>query len=330
MTRLSTAAAALLLAVQPAHAAWHSDEAAIMGTGMRVELWLEDERAAKEAIDSGWREMHRIDRLMSTYKDDSEISAVNREAAQHPVEISAELFDLIEESLELSRLSNGAFDITYASVGYLYDYREHRKPSDEQIEAALPAIDYRHVKLDEEAGTVAFDAPGVRVDLGGIAKGYAVERCVDLLREQGVEHAIVTAGGDSRILGDRRGKPWIVGIRDPRERGRIVARLPLADEAISTSGDYERYFEEDGERYHHIISPATGRSVDTVRSATVIGPNATRTDGLSTAIFVLGPEKGLELIEGLPDVEAVIVDAQGHLHYSSGFEQPRPGQSPSE
>lgn len=316
-------AVASILAAGDAAAAWHEDEAAIMGTGMRLELWLEDEAAARAAIESVWQEMHRIDRLMSTYKEDSEISAVNRHAAARPVEVSRELLDLVGESLELSRLTGGAFDITYASVGYLYDYREGHRPSDQEIAAALPAVDYRHVRLDADASTVSFTAPGVRIDLGGIAKGYAVERAAGLLRGQGVEHAIVTAGGDSRIVGDRRGKPWIVGIRDPRASGRMIARLPLVDEAISTSGDYERFFEADGVRYHHIIAPASGRSARQVRSATVIGPDATRTDGLSTSVFVLGAERGLELIDALPDVEAVIVDSQGRLHYSRGLERPR-------
>ncbi|CAN5230229.1 FAD:protein FMN transferase [soil metagenome] len=322
MRRPHAAAVALALATSLAQADWYSDDAAIMGTEMRVELWLKEEQAAREAIHAVWREMHRIDRLMSTYKDDSEISAVNRAASQRPVPVSAELFELIERSLELSRLSDGAFDITYASVGYLYDYRERERPDEAQIEAALPAIDFRHVVLDEEHGAVAFATPGVRIDLGGIAKGYAVEQAAELLHSHGVEHAIVTAGGDSRIVGDRRGKPWIVGIRDPRERRQIVARLPLVDEAISTSGDYERYFEEDGVRYHHILSPSTGAPAQDIRSATVVGPDATQTDGLSTAVFVLGPEAGIELIDTLSDFEAVIVDADGRLHYSSGLQQP--------
>ena len=316
------AAVVFLLATHDAAAAWHEDQAAIMGTGMRVELWSEDEAEARAAIASVWREMRRIDRLMSTYKQDSEISAVNRDAAKRPVAVGAELLGLIAESLELSRLTDGAFDITYASVGYLYDYRAGRRPTDAEIDAALPAVDWRHVRIDENARTIFFAAPGVRIDLGGIAKGYAVERAAALLRARGIEHAIVTAGGDSRIVGDRRGKPWIVGIRDPRASGRMVARLPLVDEAISTSGDYERFFEADGVRFHHIIAPASGRPASQVRSATVIGPNATRTDGLSTSVFVLGPERGLALIDSLPDVEAVIVDAHGRLHYSSGLKRP--------
>ncbi len=292
-----------------------------MGTRIYVELWHENEELGRDAVEAVMEEMRRIDRLMSTYKAESQVSLINRDAAARPVRTDAEIIALLEEALTLSALTAGAFDITYASVGYLYDYRARRKPDEAAIREALPAVDYRHVIVDSDAGTVRFASSGVRIDLGGIAKGYAVERGVVILRSRGVHHGIVTAGGDSRILGDRRGRPWLVGVRDPRQDGRIVARIPLSDEAISTSGDYERYFEEDGVRYHHILNPATGRSVSGVRSATVIGPDATRTDGLSTSVFVLGVEAGLALVNRLPDVEAVLVDEEGRLHYSEGFEE---------
>ena len=302
---------------------WYTDEQAIMGTVIRTELWSEDPLTAAEAIMLVNEEMHRIDRLMSTYKPDSEISRVNQDAAENPVRISAELLDLLARGIEMSRLSHGAFDITYASVGQMYDFRAGVRPDEKQINAILPAIDYRFVELDPAERTVSFARPGVRIDLGGIAKGYAVERGVGILRGQGIEHGLVSAGGDSRILGDRRGAPWIVGVRDPRNSDRVVARLPLIDEAISTSGDYERFFEEDGVRYHHIISPVTGHSAGEVRSVTIIGPNATMTDGLSTSVFVMGVQDGLQLIDSLDDFEAVIVDKHGQLHQSDGFLPPK-------
>jgi thiamine biosynthesis lipoprotein len=143
-----------------------------------------------------------------------------------------------------------------------------------------------------------------------------------MLRQRGVEHALLNAGGDTRVIGDRRGQPWIVGIRHPRVADQVVTRLPLVDEAISTSGDYERYFEENGRRYHHIINPATGRPTDGILTVTVIGPDGTLTDGLDTAIFVLGAEKGLGLIESYPDYETIIVDATGKVFYSKGLTAP--------
>ena len=159
-----------------------------------------------------------------------------------------------------------------------------------------------------------------RSQIGGIAKGHAVERGAALLRNAGIRHAMLTAGGDTRVLGDRRGRPWLVGIRHPRLADEIVTRLPLVDEAISTSGDYERFFEEDGRRYHHIIDPATGEPTEGILSVTIIGPDATMTDGLSTTVFVLGTEDGLALIESLAEYEAIVVDASGQLSYSSGLE----------
>ena len=291
-----------------------------MGTAITVELWHDDVRDGEDAAAAVIEEMHRIDALMSTYKPESELSRINRDAAISPVPAGRELITLIADALELSELTAGAFDVTYASVGYLYDYRQRRRPDAGEIDEKLAAVDYRHVVVDPEASTISFKASGVRIDLGGIAKGYAVERGVHILRKRGVEHAIVTAGGDSQILGDRRGRPWVVGVRDPRSRGKVVARIPLVDEAISTSGDYERYFEEDGVRYHHILNPSTGKSAGAVRSVTIVGPQATRTDGLSTSVFVLGVDAGMRLVNRLPDVEAVIVDSDGQLFYSSGLE----------
>ena len=239
------------------------------------------------------------------------------------MQVDADIIDVVTKALEYSRISSGAFDITYASVGYLYDYRAHQHPTDEQIRAALPGVDYRQLKVDPVANTIRFLQPGMRIDLGGIAKGWSVDRGVEILRRMGIEHAMVNAGGDTALLGDRLGKPWVVGIRDPRKQGAVVARIPLQDEAISTSGDYERYFEEDGQRYHHILVPGTGKSPDAVRSVTVIGANATRTDGLTKTVFILGVERGMEFVRKLGDVEAVIVDRDGQIFYSAGLEPPR-------
>ncbi|HEY5624737.1 MAG TPA: FAD:protein FMN transferase, partial [Gammaproteobacteria bacterium] len=285
-------------------------------------LWSEDEVRGRRLVEEVLAEYRRIDERMSTFKTSSEISQINRAAALGPVVTSDELFGLISRALELSVSSEGAFDITYDSVGYLYDFRARQRPSDGEIGERLAAVDYRHVILDHEARTIAFSEPGVRINLGGIAKGYAIERGAAILKAAGVEYALLNAGGDTRVIGDRRGQPWIVGIRHPRADDQVVTRLPLVDEAISTSGDYERYFEEDGRRYHHIINPVTGAPIEGVLSVTVIGPDATMTDGLSTTLFVLGVEPGLAFIESLPAYEAIVVDATGRLSYSSGLVTP--------
>ena len=322
MSKLAVLALTLLSLPAISHAEWYEREEAIMGTRIAVQLWSEDPALAERAMDAVIAEMHRTDELMSTYKPGSQLSQVNEHAYERPVQVDADLIDVVEKSLEYSRLSDGVFDVTYASVGYLFDYRKHVHPTDAQIAAALPAVDYRQVVVDHDARTIRFLKPGMRIDLGGIAKGWAVDRGIDILRELGIEHAMVNAGGDTRLLGDRRGKPWIVGIRDPRNEGKVVTRIPLQDEALSTSGDYERYFEEDGVRYHHILEPGTGRSPKAVRSVTVIGPTATHTDGLTKPVFILGVERGLEFIRKVKDAEAIIVDNEGRVFHSEGLAPP--------
>ncbi len=311
----------LTLLGHPALADWHYRDESLMGTVIQIEVWHEDAALADAGIEAVLAEMRRIDAGMSTYRDDSELSRINAAAADQAVPISDELGGLIARALAFSRLTGGAFDVTYASVGYLYDFRQGIRPDDDALEQGLPGVDYRHVVLDAEQGTIRYRRQGVRIDLGGIAKGYAVERGAEILRSSGIAHARISAGGDTRLLGDRRGRPWLVGVRHPRDRERIVAQLPLVNEAISTSGDYERYFEADGVRYHHIIDPGTGESASEVRSVSIIGLDATLTDALSTGVFVLGVERGVELVNSLPDIEAVIVDADGNLRFSSGLER---------
>lgn len=302
-----------------ASAGWLAREEAIMGTSIQVELWSEDRDEGELAIDAVMAEMHRIDRAMSPHKPDSELSRINRDAARIAVPLSEEMTGLISRAIDFSNLSSGAFDITYASVGCLYDYRLGVLPMREALEQARLAVGYRHMVLDRQARTLRFVREGVRIDLGGFAKGLAVDNGAAILRRLGIGNAIVTAGGDSYVLGDRRGRPWTIGVRDPRRAGEVVAVLPLMDVAISTSGDYERYFERDGVRHHHIIDPRSGSSPSGVRSVTLIGPDGLTTEGLSKSVFVLGLEQGLRLVESVPGVDAVVVDSTGALHFSSGF-----------
>jgi len=310
------------LAAGPVRAEWLQREQAIMGTRCVVELWSEDPARGLAAIEAVFAEFRRIDAAMSTYKPDSELSRVNATAAQAPMRISRELYDLLATSIEYSRLTGGAFDITYASVGYLYDYRAHSHPDAEAIVAALPGIDYRHIELIPETQSVHFRQQGVRIDLGGIGKGYAVDRGIAVLQGLGIDRAMVNAGGDTRIIGDRLGRPWVVGIRHPDDENRVVLRIPLTDTAMSTSGDYERFFEEDGVRYHHILDPRTGRSASKVRSVTIIAATATRTDALTKSVFVMGAEDGIRFIDSLGDVDAIAVTPDGKVVYSKGLAPP--------
>ena len=303
----------------PAEAGWCSREEAIMGTSVSIELWSDERAAGARAMQAVMDEMHRIDRLMSPYKPESELSRINRDAAQRPVPICAEMFDIISRSLHFSELSDGAFDITYASAGHLYDYRQNIKPTDEALARACAAIGYRNLLLDRRAQTIRFARDGVRIDLGGFAKGHAVDNGAAILARHGIRNAIVTAGGDSHVLGDRRGRPWTIAVRHPRRPGEVVAVLPLEDVAISTSGDYERYFEADGIRCHHVIDPRTGKSPSGIRSVTILADDGLTTEGLSKCLFVMGLDKGMRLIESLAGVDAVVVDAAGSLHFSSGL-----------
>ena len=307
---------------RPSRAEWVGDAEAHMGTEVSVYLWHDDAEQARRAVEAIFAEMARIDQHMSTYKEESRMSEINRDAAMRPVVAGDELFGLVERALDISVLTRGAFDITYDSVGRHYDFREGRRPDADTISEELPLIDYRFVELDRDEGTIRFAREGVRINLGGIAKGYAVERGVAIARQHGVRYARVTAGGDTRLLGDRRGVPWMVGVQNPRNADDVAVTIPLQDEAISTSGDYERYFDEDGERYHHIIVPSTGTPAGEVHSVTIIGPDAVITDALSTSVFVMGVDQGLKLIAALPDYEGIVIDAAGEMFYSSGLQTP--------
>ena len=314
----------LVVAPAPARAEWRDRTDAIMGTRIYVEVWSDEAVKGDAAIDTVMTDMRRIDELMSHYKPESQLSQINARAAQEPVQVDAELFDLIKLSTHYSVITEGAFDITYASVGHLYDYPHHVKPTEEQIKAALPGVNWRNMLLDPVHHTVRFEHAGMRIDLGGIGKGYAVDRGIAILQARGFQHALVTAGGDSRIIGDRMGRPWVIGIRNPDDKDQVVTRIPIVNSAMSTSGDYERYFDEGGIRYHHIIDPRTGHSASKVRSATILGPTATETDGMSKTAFVLGPEKALEIINRMPQYDAIFVTPEGKVLYSNGLTPPPP------
>ena len=313
----------------PAPGAWLKREESIMGTAIVVELWCDRQAAGEAAITAVMDEMHRIDRTMSPHKDDSELSRINRGAGAGPVPVSAEMARLIVRAAEFSALSDGAFDITYAAVGQLYDYRNRVRPSDEELAKARAAVGWRHLVLDSQAGTVRFARPGMRIDLGGFAKGHAVDNAAAILRRRGIAHAMVSAGGDSRVIGDRRGRPWTIGVRDPRRPGELAAMLPLEDVSISTSGDYERYFDADGTRFHHLIDPATGKSPRGIQSVTILADDGLTCEALSKIVFVLGVERGMALVETQSGVDAVVVDAAGALHFSSGLLAPPPPSSAS-
>lgn len=322
-------AGCLCLLGLPALAGWYGDTQNIMGTVINVTLYSEDDAKGEEAIAAVMAEMRRIDQQYSPFIPTSELSRVNelapKSTAQNPMSISAELASIIQKANHYSELSGGAFDITFASLARYYDYRKGLKPTDAQFKELVPQINYKFIHLDSKKNTVYFDHPKVYIDLGGIAKGFAVDRGTEILRKFGITNANLSAGGDSRVIGDKLGKPWLVGIRNPRadDKNAVAITLPLENCAISTSGDYERFFiDKDGQRVHHIINPKTGKSPHGIISVSVIGPQGFDTDPLTKTIFIMGPEKGLALIDSLPDFDAVVITESGKVLYSKGLTPP--------
>jgi thiamine biosynthesis lipoprotein len=316
---------------------WVRGEQAIMGTAITVEVWASTPEQGDAAVAAVMAEMHRIDRAMSPHRPDSELSRLNdaaiRGPAAAPVTLSQEMALLLSRALLFSRLTDGAFDISYASAGRLYDYREGVAPDDQTLNAARAVIGWQHLVLDAAARTLAFAQPGMRIDLGGFAKGHAVDNATTILKSLGIHHAWVSAGGDSRVIGDRRGRPWSIGVRDPADpQGkRLAAVLPLLDCAVSTSGDYERYFMQGGVRHHHILDPRTGRSptgANALRSVTVLADDGLTAEALSKCIFVLGAERGLAIAQRVPGVDALAIDAHGHLHMTEGLSCHTPPRPP--
>ncbi len=317
LRRLLGGVSAVLLIAMTAQAQWFERQFNVMGTVARVEVSDHDADHAKTVMDAVQAEMQRIDSTMSPYVKTSELSRINRDAYVAPVMISKELFDLINTSIDFSERSNGAFDITFSSVGFYYDYRHGIKPDAQTIATNLPNINYHHLRMDPSVHSIRFQTSGTRIDLGGIAKGYAIDRCVAIIKAAGIRSAFVNAGGDSFVIGSREGRPWFIAIKHPRDKNKELLSLPLADTAVSTSGDYERYFDDkEGKRYHHILNPKTGDSARESQSVTILANDSTTADALSTTVFILGAERGLALINGMQNVSAVIVDKNGKVHYS--------------
>jgi thiamine biosynthesis lipoprotein len=286
-----------------------------------------DEAAIHRAFDACVAEIRRIETLMTTWRPDSELSRVNAAAAKAPVQVSQETFDIVKESVHASEISEGAFDITFESLHGLWKFDEDldpHPPTDAQIRAKLPLVGYRHIHLDAAARTVYLDQAGTKISLGGIAKGYAVDRAAKVLRDAGLVSFYVQAGGDLYAAGTKPdGAPWSAGIRDPRgPEGQYFAVIALQDHAFSTAGDYERSYVIDGKRYHHIIDPKTGKPATASRSVTIYAPTALLADEIDDAVFILGPDKGMKLVDSLEGVGAVIVDAKNGVHVSKRLEGP--------
>ena len=295
-----------------------------MGTEVRVTVATRDEAKAGTAVAAVFAEFDRLDAMMSVWKDGSDIVRLNAAAGEHAVPVSAETREVLHVANGISEQTHGAFDVTFAALSGLwkFDYqdKDNSGPDPKEIARRLPLINYRDLVVDDAAGTAFLKRTGMKVNLGGIGKGYAVDRAVDIMRRSGLRDFMIQAGGDMYVAGKRGDRPWRLGIRDPRgPADRIFASLDLTDGTFSTSGDYERFFMKDGRRYHHIIDLSAGQPARLSRSVTLVTERAVIADALAKGVFILGPDAGMALIERTPGVQGVIVGAKNEVVISSGL-----------
>lgn len=294
----------------------------VMGTSLEITVVGNVEAELESAITAAALEMKRVEDLMTDWRP-SALTRLNERAGEGPCAVPRELLEIIDRGLKLGARTSGAFDITYAGAGRLWDFKRKPPviPTPEEIERALKSVGYRRVRIDRGAGTVELEGT-MRIGLGGIAKGYGVDRAMAVIRGRGIVSAVVNAGGDLRSRGsDLTGSGWEVEVVHPREPGRGLARFRLEDASLATSGDYSRFFVLDGVRYHHILDPRTGSPARGCITASVVAPRAEEADALATALCVLGPEAGLELVASLPEVEALCVSLDGRVFASKGLEE---------
>jgi thiamine biosynthesis lipoprotein len=292
-----------------------------MGSEVRLTAWTADEKNALAAFTHIFDDFDYLDRLLSVWHEGSDISRLNAAAGRAPVKIDPVTMEVLLMARDISELTGGTFDVTFGALSGLWKFDHDQDgvvPAHADIAARLPLVDYRALEIDQAAGTAFLRKPGMRAHLGGIGKGFAVDRAVAMLRSHGIQDFMVQSGGDLYAGGRHGDRAWRGGIKDPRSDA-IFAAIDLRDETLSTSGDYERFFIRDGRRYHHILDPDTGEPARGARSVTIVTSRAVMADGLSTGVFIMGPEAGMRLIEALPDVEGVIVSASNDVLVSSGL-----------
>lgn len=313
--------AALLLALAPQDAGHAVHRGAAMGSDLEIEVFGPDQALCDRAVAEARAEIDRLDRMMTDWKPESPLMDINRAAGERPVPTTPELYFLVERSLRVSELTEGAFDITFAGAGKLWNWRakDPQVPDAETVKASLATVGWRGVTLDPKERSVFLSKRGMRIGLGAIAPGYAGDRAIEKIRALGIRDACVNVSGDLMAIGKKEGGPWKIGITHPRRKGETLAILPVSNAAVSTSGDYERYFEKDGRRYCHIIDPRTGVPADRCQSVTIVAPNLAFADALATGVFVLGPEQGMALVEKLEGVHALVVAADGTVSLSPGL-----------
>lgn len=294
----------------------------LMGSRFEITVVAKDSLEAEKFIDTGVNEIKRIEKLISSWNPDSQTSEINRNAGKHPVKVDLELFNLIQRAIGISKLTDGAFDISYASMDRIWKFDGSMKemPSEEEIKASVSKVGYENIILDPERSTVYLKISGMKIGFGGIGKGYAADEAKSLLMEQGVSAGIINASGDMNTWGKQpNGRDWTVAITNPLNKNTTFATLPLKEGAVVTSGDYEKYVKFNGKRYAHIMNPRTGYPSTGIISVTVFAPKAELADALATSVFVMGKEVGLDRINQLPKIECIIIDEQGKVHSSTNI-----------
>jgi len=293
----------------------------LMGTLVFVTAVAPEEETAKRAAAAGLAEIRRLETILSTWIPSSELSRVNKMAGREPVPVSLETFELIHESLTIGTLTEGGFNVAIGPAVTLWNISENSTiPKPEDLARVRELIRLPDVQLNQDNHTLFLSKPGMQVDVGGIGKGYAADKAEAVMKKAGATAGVIALSGDIKTFGRMpNGERFVFGIHHPRSDGKLIGRLELENEAVSTAGDYQRYFMKDGIRYHHILDPNTLQPARLCQSVTVVAKTGVQADGLDTGIFVMGPQRGMALVERLPNVEAVIVDKKGQLLVSSGL-----------
>ncbi len=295
----------------------------LMGNRFEISLVGDDAAEAEKHIDSAVAEISRIEKLLTTFSDDSQTNEINHNAGIQPVKVDREVFEIIARSLRISDLTQGAFDITYGSIDkslWNFDVNMKQLPDAETARKSVRLINYRNVLLDTENCTVFLKEQGMRIGFGGIGKGYAAERAKQVLKEQGVASGIVNASGDLTAWGVQpNGEKWTVGIANPDSSHEIFSYMVLTDMAVATSGNYEKFAMIDGKKYSHTINPRTGLPVTGIKSVTIITTNAEIADAMATPVMIMGIRTGLDLINQMKNIEAVIIDDDNKLYTSDNI-----------
>lgn len=295
----------------------------LMGSRFDITVVAKDPVEANEYIDLAINEITRIEQLISSWDPKSQTSEINRNAGIKPVKIDSELFDLIQRGIGISKLTDGAFDISYASMDKIwkFDGSMTEMPSTDSIKASVSKVGYRNIILDKKDNTVFLKLKGMKIGFGAIGKGYAADKAKNLLISKGVVAGIINASGDMNTWGKQPdGSEWKVAITNPMDKNKVFALLPINNGAVVTSGNYEKYVTFNDVRYTHIIDPRTGYPATGIISVTVFAPKAELADALATSVFVMGIEVGLNRIEQLPQVECIIIDENGHITTSKNIE----------